>query len=41
MNTALEVQHISKAYGKKQAVNDVSFQIAEGEIFGLMGMKPK
>ncbi|MBR0483850.1 MAG: ABC transporter ATP-binding protein [Oscillospiraceae bacterium] len=38
MNYALDVQHISKSYGKKQAVKDVSFQIQEGEIFGLMGM---
>ncbi|MBE6848541.1 MAG: ABC transporter ATP-binding protein [Ruminococcus sp.] len=38
MNHALEVQALSKAYGKKQAVNGVSFQIAEGEVFGLMGM---
>ena len=38
MNYALEVQHIAKSYGKKQAVKDVSFQIQEGEIFGLMGM---
>ncbi len=38
MKTALDVQHLSKSYGKKQAVNDVSFRIGEGEIFGLMGM---
>ncbi|MBQ7002676.1 MAG: ABC transporter ATP-binding protein [Oscillospiraceae bacterium] len=38
MTTALDVQHICKSYGKKLAVNDVSFQISEGEIFGLMGM---
>jgi ABC-2 type transport system ATP-binding protein len=38
MNHALEVQALSKAYGKKQAVNGISFQIAEGEVFGLMGM---
>ncbi|MBR1528483.1 MAG: ABC transporter ATP-binding protein [Oscillospiraceae bacterium] len=38
MNYALDVQHITKSYGKKQAVRDVSFQIQEGEIFGLMGM---
>ncbi len=36
--TALDVQKISKSYGKKQAVKEVSFQIQEGEIFGLMGM---
>ncbi|MBQ4465725.1 MAG: ABC transporter ATP-binding protein [Oscillospiraceae bacterium] len=38
MANALEVTHLSKAYGKKQAVRDVSFTIGEGEIFGLMGM---
>lgn len=36
--TALDVQKIEKSYGKKQAVKGVSFQIQEGEIFGLMGM---
>ncbi len=38
MANALEVTNLSKAYGKKQAVRNVSFSIAEGEIFGLMGM---
>ncbi|MBQ8928263.1 MAG: ABC transporter ATP-binding protein [Oscillospiraceae bacterium] len=38
MTYALDVQKLSKSYGKKQAVREVSFQIAEGEIFGLMGM---
>ncbi len=38
MANALEMQHISKSYGKKLAVNDVSLTIAEGEIFGLLGM---
>lgn len=38
MELALDVQHLSKAYGKKKAVRDVSFSIGEGEIFGLMGM---
>ncbi|MDE5738578.1 MAG: ABC transporter ATP-binding protein [Oscillospiraceae bacterium] len=38
MTIALDVQHLAKSYGKKQAVKDVSFQIQEGEIFGLMGM---
>ncbi len=36
--TALEVTHLHKSYGKKQAVQNVSFTIQEGEIFGLMGM---
>ncbi|MDE5768044.1 MAG: ABC transporter ATP-binding protein [Oscillospiraceae bacterium] len=38
MTTALAVQHLAKSYGKKNAVRDVSFQIQEGEIFGLMGI---
>ncbi len=38
MKIALDVQHLAKSYGQKQAVRDVSFQIQEGEIFGLMGM---
>jgi ABC-2 type transport system ATP-binding protein len=38
MGLALDVQHLCKSYGKKEAVRDVSFSIGEGEIFGLMGM---
>lgn len=38
MTPALEVQNLCKSYGKKQAVDNVSFTIQEGEIFGLMGM---
>src|SRR5690348_5607522 len=34
---AIEVDHIVKRYGDFTAVNDVSFSVAEGEIFGLLG----
>jgi len=34
---AIEVQHISKKYGDFTAVDDVSFTVMEGEIFGLLG----
>ncbi len=34
---AIEVQHIVKKYGDFTAVNDVSFNVKEGEIFGLLG----
>jgi len=34
---AIEVQHIVKKYGDFEAVKDVSFCVAEGEIFGLLG----
>ncbi len=34
---AIEVEHISKAYSKVQAVKDVSFRVDRGELFGLIG----
>jgi ABC-2 type transport system ATP-binding protein len=36
-STAIEVAGLRKAYGRKVAVDDVSFSVAEGEIFGLLG----
>ena len=35
--TAIEVDGISKRFGKLQAVDNVSFQVPAGEIFGLLG----
>ena len=34
---AIEVDHIVKRYGDFTAVNDISFSVADGEIFGLLG----
>ncbi len=34
---AIEVNHVSKSYGKVQALNDVSFTVAQGEVFGFIG----
>jgi len=34
---AIEVSHISKSYGKVQALSDVSFTVGKGEVFGLIG----
>ncbi|MGA3081042.1 MAG: ATP-binding cassette domain-containing protein [Terracidiphilus sp.] len=34
---AIEVSHAVKRYGDFEAVKDVSFSVAEGEIFGLLG----
>ena len=34
---AIEVEHITKKYGEFTAVDDVSFRVEEGEIFGLLG----
>ena len=34
---AVEVTHLRKTYGTLVAVDDVSFTVAEGEIFGILG----
>jgi len=33
----LEVQHISKKYGKQKVLNDISFHATKGEIIGFLG----
>jgi ABC-2 type transport system ATP-binding protein len=33
----IEVQHLTKRYGRVTAVNDVSFKVERGEIFGFLG----
>lgn len=35
--TALDVRHLHKRYGQHVAVDDVSFTVEEGEIFGIIG----
>jgi ABC-2 type transport system ATP-binding protein len=34
---ALEIRNLSKSFGNLKAVDDVSFQVPEGSIFGLIG----
>ena len=34
---SIEVNHISKNYGKVRALQDVSFAVRKGEVFGLIG----
>jgi len=34
---AVEVNHVVKSYADKVVVNDISFSVAQGEIFGLIG----
>lgn len=34
----LKVDHVTKYYGKLCAVNDLSFEVKPGEIFGLLGV---
>ncbi len=37
MDTVISVENLRKTYGKTVAVEDISFEVAEGEIFGLLG----
>ncbi len=37
MTTMITVEHLRKAYGRKVAVDDVSFSVEQGEIFGILG----
>ncbi len=37
MKKIIEVEHLRKAYGSTIAVEDISFDVTEGEIFGLLG----
>ena len=33
----LEIKHLTKTYGEKRAVDDLSLHIAPGEIYGFIG----
>jgi ABC-2 type transport system ATP-binding protein len=37
MSGVIEVRHLKKTYGSTVAVEDVSLEVAQGEIFGLIG----
>lgn len=37
MNNVIEVNNLRKTYGTTIAVDDISFEVTEGEIFGLLG----
>jgi len=37
MVAVIDVQHLHKSYGQTVAVDDISFAVAEGEIFGILG----
>ena len=33
----IEVSHLSKSYGSRPAVQDLSFTVPDGQIYGLLG----
>ena len=36
-NIMLKIEHLTKSYGEKKAVDDLSLHIAPGEIYGFIG----
>jgi len=36
-NSVIDIQHLVKHYGPVKAVDDISFHVATGEIFGMLG----
>ena len=38
MNYAISIDHLTKKYNEKMAVDHVSFSIKKGELFGLLGV---
>ena len=37
VRTLIEVEHLTKRYGSHTAVDDISFTVADGGIYGLLG----
>ena len=37
MTAIIEVEGLTKSYGSKRGISDVSFQVEEGEVFGFLG----
>src|SRR6266508_5393240 len=37
MEVVLEAEGLTKRFGKREAVSDVSFDVREGEVFGFLG----
>ena len=37
MSSVLKVENLCKSFGKRRVVNNVSFEVNEGEIFGFLG----
>jgi len=33
----IEIKNLTKCYGKSRGINDINFNVEEGEIFGFIG----
>lgn len=38
MGNIIEIEHLSKSFGEVKAVQDISFQVKEGELFAFLGV---
>ncbi len=38
METVLEVKGLTKIYRNKRGIQDISFEISKGDIFGFLGL---
>ena len=38
MRNIIEIKHLSKSFGEVKAVQDISFQVKEGELFAFLGV---
>ena len=36
-NISIQASHITKRYGEKLALDDISFDVKKGELFGFIG----
>src|SRR5258708_36502308 len=37
MTAIIEVEKLTKTYGRRRGIADVSFEVSEGEVFGFLG----
>src|SRR5438552_16557023 len=37
MSSIIQVENLTKRYGGKRGIDQVSFEVAEGEVFGFLG----
>ena len=37
METAISVNHLVHSFGERRAVDDLTFEVGRGEVFGLLG----
>ena len=38
MENCIEIQHLQKSFGTVHAVNDLSLQVRQGELFAFLGI---